>query len=137
MIAAATGDGCWWNGRRARVSDVTDLRRGTVSCSDVGSFAAYRRGAAWERIQAATYFRAGWGDAYGYTLVATGRIELMLDPIVAEWDCGPFPVILREAGGYFGDWQGNETIYAHEALSTTEALLPQVLALIDQTGENQ
>ena len=54
----------------------------------------------------------------------------MLDPIVAEWDCGPFPVILREAGGYFGDWRGNSTIYAHEALSTTQALLPQVLALV-------
>ena len=46
-------------------------------------------------------------------------------------------MILREAGGYFGDWQGNETIYGNEALSTTQALLPQVLALIDQTGENR
>ena len=137
MVAAAAGAGCWRNGRRAHVSDVTDLRRATVSCSDVGSFGAYGRGAAWERIQAATYFRAGWGDAYGYALVATGRIELMLDPIVAEWDCGPFPVILREAGGYFGDWRGKETIYAHEALSTSQALLPQVLALIDPPGENR
>ena len=130
MVAAATGAGCWWNGRRARVSDVTNLRRATVSCSDVASFAAYGRGPAWERIQRETYFRAGWGDAYGYALVATGRIELMLDPIVADWDCGPFPVILREAGGYFGDWQGNETIYGKEALGVTQTLLPQVLALI-------
>ena len=61
----------------------------------------------------------------------------MLDPIVAEWDCGPFPVILREAGGYFGDWRGKATIYAHEALSTTQALLPQVLALVDPPGENR
>jgi myo-inositol-1(or 4)-monophosphatase len=28
----------------------------------------------------------------------------MLDPVMNTWDCGPFPVILREAGGYFGDW---------------------------------
>jgi myo-inositol-1(or 4)-monophosphatase len=46
------------------------------------------------------------------------------------WDCGPFPVILQEAGGYFGDWQGNPTIYANEAMATTGELLPQVLALI-------
>ena len=130
MVAAASGEGCWWNGRRAHVSDVTDLRRATVSCSDVAGFAAYGRGATWERIQAATYFHAGWGDCYGHTLVATGRIEMMLDPIMAEWDCGPFPVILREAGGYFGDWRGNETIYGKEALATTQTLLPQVLALI-------
>ena len=46
------------------------------------------------------------------------------------WDCGPFPPILKEAGGYFGDWQGNPTIYANEALGTTAQLLPSVLALI-------
>ena len=45
-------------------------------------------------------------------------------------DCGPFPPIVREAGGYFGDWQGNETIYGNEAISTTPTLLLQVLALV-------
>jgi len=43
---------------------------------------------------------------------------------------GPFPVILSEAGGYFGDWQGKSTIYAKEAISTTKTLLPEVLQLI-------
>ena len=32
--------------------------------------------------------------------------------------------------GYFGDWSGNETIYAREAMSTTRALLPEVLNLL-------
>jgi myo-inositol-1(or 4)-monophosphatase len=54
----------------------------------------------------------------------------MLDPIMNAHDCGPFPVILREAGGYFGDWSGNETIYGNEALSTSTQLLPEVLELI-------
>src|SRR5215211_7630369 len=67
----------------------------------------------------------------GHALVATGRVEVMLDPIMNPWDCGPFPPILREAGGYFGDWSGNETIYADEAISTTRALLPEVLRLVD------
>jgi myo-inositol-1(or 4)-monophosphatase len=63
-------------------------------------------------------------------LVATGRAELMLDPIMSAWDCAPFPPIFREAGGYFGDWQGNETIHGDEAISTSRQLLPEVLALI-------
>ena len=74
----------------------------------------------------------GWSDAYGYALVATGRAELMLDPIMNPWDCGPFPPILREAGGYFGDWSGNETIHANEAMSTTRAILPEVLRLVEE-----
>jgi len=130
MLAGATGLGAWWNGRRARVSRLQRLDEAYVSCSDVGGFAAYGRGRAWERLQKAVYHRVGWSDAYGYLLVATGRIEIMLDPSMNAYDCGPFPPIFQEAGGYFGDWQGNPSIYAGEALATTQALLPQVLALI-------
>jgi histidinol-phosphatase len=130
MVAAATGLGCWWNGRRARVSEVADLSRAWISSTDPGTFGKYGRGEAWERLQRAAYYRTGWGDAYGYMLVATGRIELMLDPVMNAWDAGPFPPILREAGGYFGDWQGNTTLYAREGLATTQKLLPAVLKLI-------
>jgi len=63
-------------------------------------------------------------------LVATGRAEIMLDPIMNTWDCAPFPVIFKEAGGYFGDWGGSSTIYAGEALGVNSSLLPQVLDLI-------
>jgi myo-inositol-1(or 4)-monophosphatase len=130
MLAAATGEGCWWNGRRACMSTVTALKDALITCTDPASFAQHNRGAEWERLQKSSYARAGWGDAYGYILVATGRAELMLDPIVNVWDLAPFPPIFREAGGYFGDWQGNETIYAHEGIATTQILLPQVLQVI-------
>lgn len=130
MIAAADGEGCWWNGRRAQVSPVAALSSAWVTCTDPGSLANSERGAGWNRLMQAAYVRGGWGDAYGYLLVATGRAEVMLDPVMEVWDCGPFPPIFREAGGYFGDWQGNETIYGREALATTRALLPEVLELL-------
>lgn len=127
---AASGLGARCNGRRIQVADTASLARGAVGFTDVGSFAKHGRGPAWERIQAAAGFRAGWGDAYGHALVASGRLELMLDPIMSPWDCGPFPVLLREAGGRFGDWSGVETIHGGEALSTTATLWPEVERLI-------
>jgi histidinol-phosphatase len=130
LLAAATGEGCWWNGRRARVSPATDLSRAYVSTTDLGGFTAHGRTAEWERIARRAYCRVGWSDAYGYLLVATGRIEIMLDPAMHPWDAGPFPPIFREAGGFFGDWRGNETIYGDEGLATTQSLLPEVLALV-------
>lgn len=132
MIAGASGEGCWWNGRRAQVSKVNDLARAYVAFSDPRLFDQYNRRDAWEKIKNATYHRGGWGDAYGYALIATGRAEVMLDPVMDAWDCGPFPPILSEAGGYFGDWKGNRTIWGKEALGTTNALLPQVLKLIEK-----
>ena len=132
MVYAAAGEGCRWNGRRCFVSEVKTLDRAVVSFTDAGSFKKYGREAAWQRVQDASYHRVGWSDAYGHMLVATGRCDLMLDPVMNAWDCGPFPVLLREAGGYFGDWIGNETIDGGEALSTTKTLLLEVLELLNR-----
>jgi myo-inositol-1(or 4)-monophosphatase len=130
MVSAASGLGCHLNGRRCRVLETESLARSIVSFTDAGSFEQYDRGREWQRIVEASWYRVGWSDAYGHALVASGRLELMLDPVVKPWDCGPFPVILREAGGYFGDWSGNETIHAGEAISTTARLLPEVLRVL-------
>ena len=130
MLCAATGEGCHLNGRRTHVSTRT-LSQGMACFTDVGSFGEHGRAAAWERLLSAAGSVRGWSDAYGHALVATGRAELMLDPIMNPWDCGPFPPILREAGGFFGDWSGSETIFANEAMSTTNVLLPEIIRLIE------
>jgi myo-inositol-1(or 4)-monophosphatase len=130
LVAAADGEGCWWNGRRAHVSTVSDLGSSWVTCTDPGGFSAHGKEDAWQRIMKAAYVRGGWSDAFGYLLVATGRAEVMMDPVMEVWDCGPFVTILSEAGGYFGDWKGNRTLYGREGLATNAVLLPQVLALL-------
>jgi histidinol-phosphatase len=131
MVSAASGLGCWWNDRACRVSSVRDLSKAVVSCSDYLNFHKYGGSEAFERLAQRAWHRPGWGDAYGYLLAATGRIEVMIDPIMAIWDCGPFPPIFREAGGYFGDWQGNETIYAGKGMATSKALLGEVLEILN------
>ena len=130
ILYASSNGGAYWNGRPSRVSPQTDFSRAIIAFSDPHCFETFGRREVWERLKKATYYRAGLSDAYGHALVATGRAELMLDPIMNSWDCGPFPVILREAGGFFGDWAGNETIFANEAISTSQALLPDVLKII-------
>jgi myo-inositol-1(or 4)-monophosphatase len=135
MLSAADGLGCWWNGRRARVSDVTALDRAYVCYTNERNMAKYGRSGAWKRINQATYACRGWSDAYGYLTVATGRAEVMLDPVMSIWDCGPFPPIFREAGGYFGDWQGNPGHTYGEALACSAALLPGLLEVIGKKGE--
>jgi myo-inositol-1(or 4)-monophosphatase len=129
MISAASGCGCWWNGRQARVSTATQLKDALVSHYDAAAFEKAGKGDVWQRFKQVAGYRAGWCDAYGYLLVATGRAEVMLDPVMNSWDCAPFPPILQEAGGYFGDWQGNVTIHGGEALGTSQQLLPEVLRL--------
>ena len=134
-IYAIKGGGAWWVQEKgmppvqAHVSKVASLNAGMVMTTDVSKMASYGKSKAWQAIQKTAKSCLGYGDAYGYLLVATGRAELMLDAAMSIWDCGPLPVILSEAGGYFGDWHGQRTIYAEEAIATTENLLEEVLKL--------
>ena len=91
--------------------------------------------AAWQTLIDTTYIQRTWGDSYGYLLVATGRAEIMVDPVMAVWDCGPLQVIMEEAGGTFTDWKGIPTIYGGESVATNGALFDQVMALINSPGE--
>lgn len=130
MVYARRGGGCFWNGRPARVSAVSRLADAVLLASDLDTFARFNRQDAFQRLITATYFQRTWGDAYGYALVATGRAEIMLDPVMAVWDCGPLQVILEEAGGTFTDWRGTPTIFGGEALATNGALFESVMELI-------
>lgn len=125
VVYARRGGGCFWNGRPAQVSKVDKLSDAVLLASDLNTFGPKQP--AWERLIQATYIQRTWGDAYGYFLVATGRAEIMGDPIMALWDTAPFQVILEEAGGSFTNWQGEATIYGGEGLATNGRLLPQVM----------
>ena len=129
-VYAMRGEGCYWNGRRAHVSSVEQLSDAVLLVSGLGEFGD--KAAAWQKLCQATYIQRTWGDAYGYALVATGRAEVMVDPVMALWDCAPLQVILEEAGGTFTDWQGHATIHAGEGLATNGRLLAQVLRTIQQ-----
>lgn len=129
MLCAADGLGAWWNGRRAHVSEVDSFERACVCYTDAKDIQR-RDSALWGRLSSTAYMLRGWSDAYTYLAVATGRAEMGLDPYLKVWDCAPFPVILREAGGFYGSWAGEEGHTFGEALACNAALKPQVLELM-------
>ena len=135
MLCAADGLGCWWNGRRAQVSSVDRLGQAWLCYTNLRNMKKYGKGNAWQVLTDRAYATRGWSDAYGYLVVATGRAEAMFDPVMHIWDCGPFPPIFREAGGYFGDWQGRPGHTHGEALACNQALLPELLRLIEENPD--
>lgn len=120
-FAASAGGGCWWNGRRARVSSVERLEDASVGYSDTRMLSK-RMGEGWPRLQQATRVQRGWGDCYGHCLVASGRLDVMLDPAMNPWDCCALVPILAEAGGRFTDWTGASRVDGGDAFSTNGRL---------------
>ena len=134
-VYAARGQGAWYQHddqppQPARVSQTNRLSEGLFLTSEVENFYRTGRRGAYERLQAASRLSRSWGDCYGYMLVATGRAEVMVDPIAAVWDLAALAPIIEEAGGRFGDWQGRPTIYSGEAVATNALVFDEVLALL-------
>ncbi len=121
-LAAARGEGCWWNGARTRVSDVGTVEASTVLATDAGFKRTPERGAAWRTLAARAADARTWGDCYGYLLVATGRAELMTDGTLSPWDAASLIVLIEEAGGVFTDWRGRATAFGDGAVATNTAL---------------
>ena len=127
---AAPGEGCWHDGSRCRVSGVGALAEACVLTTDLSGYPDDARRAGWERLARAAHVSRTWGDCYGYLLVATGRAEAMLDPVMNPWDIACLQPIVTEAGGVFTDWAGRPTALGESAVATNAALAAEVRALL-------
>jgi histidinol phosphatase-like enzyme (inositol monophosphatase family) len=136
-VYAGKGQGAWYvSGDRdpvpAKVSACPRLAEGLFLTSEVVNFDKTGRREVYDRLQAIARLTRTWGDCYGYLMLATGRAELMVDPVMEVWDAAALLPILEEAGGTFTDWQGRPTIHAGEGIATNGHLLQEVLAITRQ-----
>jgi histidinol-phosphatase len=134
-LYAAKGQGAWYfvghnQPKPARVSQRKPLAKALFVTSEVINFDKTGRRSVYDRLQSATRLTRTWGDCYGYLMVATGRADLMVDPVMALWDAAALLPILEEAGGTFTDWQGRRTTAGGEGIATNGLILPEVLEIV-------
>jgi histidinol phosphatase-like enzyme (inositol monophosphatase family) len=129
-VYAARGLGCWWNGRRALVSERTKLADALVVTSDAEHAAHAGRGESWQRLRTGFGLCRTWGDCYGYALVATGRAEAMVDASLAVWDAAAVRPIVEEAGGVVTDWDGVADHRNGSLVATNAALAREIRRLL-------
>lgn len=125
-VWAEKGQGCFFNGRRARVSGVDRLDRALVCTSDAELMRRTGREAGWDALRMGVKDVRTWGDAYGYALVATGRSEVMVDAEFSIWDAAAVRPLIEEAGGVFTDWEGKPSHTSENAIATNAALAEAV-----------
>lgn len=133
MVAAARGEGCRWNGRDVRVSQTDSLSHAALAFTDSAFWEREDLRHRWQALQGSVRSVRGWGDCYGHCLVATGRVDAMIDPIMNLWDCAALLPILEEAGGRFTDWQGQARADGGTALGTNARIHEALLRLLSET----
>ena len=132
------GDGqqTWLNGDPVSVRPCAAIEEAVLTTTDHWNVHRYRNGRAFEGLaQRARLYRT-WGDCYGYYLLATGGIDVMTDPILAQWDLMALIPIVEGAGGRMTDWHGEPILAGDEpgangAVATAGGLHDEVIRLLN------
>ncbi|MEO7424808.1 MAG: inositol monophosphatase family protein [Fibrobacteria bacterium] len=118
VLHASLGEGASLDGMPCRVSAVGSIEDALLLDGSIGTMERLGHGPAWAAMRARAKLHRGWGDCYGHFLVATGRAEAMVDPIVSIWDIAPMAIILPEAGGRFTSLAGSDSITENSGISS-------------------
>src|SRR5688572_15457828 len=94
------------NGQSVTCAATTRIEGARVLATSVKSIELHQNGPAFRNLVRRCKTFRGWGDCYGYLMVATGRADVMCDPIMKEWDIAALIPVIRGAGGTITDWQG-------------------------------
>lgn len=126
MVYAEAGEGAYVNGRRCRVSQNRELKGALLCCGSHTSMNRHGRTNGFLKLAEQALATRTWGDAFGHYLVACGKAEAMVDPVVNRWDVSAMQIIVEEAGGTCTDFAGSRNPQ-HGAVSTNRLLHRQIL----------
>lgn len=127
VMHASLGGGCRLDGKPCSVSAVDRIEDSLLLDGSISTMERLGHGPAWAALRARAKLHRGWGDCYGHYLVACGRAEAMVDPIVSVWDVAPMAVILPEAGGRFTSLTGTDSITEASGVSSNGRVHGEIL----------
>ena len=128
MMSAATGYGCKLNREPVSVRKCDSMSKATFLTTDMEHVYKHGFTAQFEKLLSETRVHRTWGDAYGHMMVASGRADIMFDPILNLWDAAALLPIVKEAGGSYFDIQGEESIRSGSAISAVPELKSSILS---------
>jgi histidinol-phosphatase len=127
---ALLGNGCYRDQTRIQVSNETDLSRALVFYSSLSWFVKAGREQEFLQLVRRTERQRGFGDWYGFLLVAQGSGEVMVEHGVHVWDVAAIKPIVEEAGGRFSNWDGGQDIHKPDVVVSNSKLHGEVLAIL-------
>lgn len=118
---------CFFNGQPVRMRTTENLTDATLLITDARHAAEHHPKANFNALAAESKFWRTWADGYGYTLLATGYADIMLDPVMNPWDIMAAVPVIRGAGGTITDFAGNDAVKGKSIIAACPALHQKVL----------
>jgi histidinol-phosphatase len=139
-IAEAPALGQSWRALRGDGAYRGDRRIHVTSCDKLADSVVYYSGLKWFKkagvrehfgdLCDVTPIQRGFGDFYGFVLVAQGSGELMVEHGVHAWDVAALKPIIEEAGGRFSNWDGGVDIFKPDVVCSNGRVHDAALAAL-------
>ena len=113
--------------RRLRVSGVAAIDDAQLLYGSGFSIETSDRAPGFQGLRGAVWRERGFGDFWGYALLAEGAGEAMIEFGPNTWDLAAPLVIIEEAGGRLTDWDGVRRVDGREVLATNGLLHDEFL----------
>ncbi len=111
MYYAAKGQGAYWDGTPIKASTIDSPKQAVICVNKLTAAVNPPFGLPLLEWLSTFWCVRVFGGIYDAMLVASGRMEIWMEPSVAPWDlCAP-TCILREAGAKFFALNGKDSIY--------------------------
>jgi histidinol-phosphatase len=131
LAFAERGYGAYLNGSEVTVSAIDDLESASLSTGNIKTLAAGNRWGRFGRLVTRVNRTRGYGDFLHYHLLASGKIDVVIESDVNILDIAACVTIVSEAGGQFTDLTGAPiTLQSTSVLATNGRLHDRVLALL-------
>jgi myo-inositol-1(or 4)-monophosphatase len=126
------------NDRPVRVRPCPRLSEASLLTTDPLYPAKYQHAAGFDALTRSVRLYRGFGDCYGYLLLCSGWVDVMVDPIMNPWDLLPLVPVLAGAGVRFSDWQGRPADHAGATSMVAAApeLHAEVIRQLNSGGES-
>ena len=128
MACAAKGLGATLNGEPIQTSGIDTLAKASLSLGNIASLAASPAWSSVGRLIGKVHRIRGYGDFYHYHLLASGRIDAILESDLNILDIAALTVILREAGGDITELGGGDIDLPTRSVFATNGRLRDAIA---------
>ena len=109
IIFAEKGKGAWMNNKQMHISNTKDIVSSTISTGNLKTIALSENWMNLGKIVSKADRIRGYGDFYHYHLLASGKIDVVIESDVNILDVAALSLIIEESGGVFTDFQGKRS----------------------------
>lgn len=137
MVSAVTGGGAWHERAAgaepspAHVSTMSSLDDAMVCTTSPRYYLMADRRDAYIRLMTAAGHTRGWSDCYAFLLLATGRVDAVVEPILFPWDVAAVIPVIEEAGGRVTGWNGEVSAFAGDGIASNGLLHDELHRLLN------